>query len=647
MEKNRKKLLVITVALLVAVAAIVLTVILLTSGGDGKPKPTPSDTTAAQTTAAQTTAAQTTAVQTTAGTTACAEHSVDGWTQTKIPTCAEDGVEEGVCSVCGETVERIVPATDEHLSVYYAVLTKPTCVSEGVGCFDCSDCGKRISEESIPATGEHNYDYVVVAEATCTAEGSARYECTACGDILETLVISKKSHDYEDTTVDPVGAEAGYTLHTCRRCGQSYKDGFVEGTVSTSGLEYVVNSDKKSCTVVGIGGCTDRDLYIPNTIDGYIVTGIGDGAFEGNTNLTGLTVSANVASIGERAFANCTGIKYVWFNDYSQLYSVPKWAFFCCTALESLFFGNNSQLFEIGESAFALSGLKDINFGENSALGVIGSAAFAECRSLKSVEIPSSVTEISSFAGCTSLAEITFAEGSILEKIGGFTDCISLKRIVIPAGVRQISSSAFWGCTALAEVVFEENSKLESIEEYGFVSCTSLKSIDIPDAVYWIGDGAFAHSGLISIELPLCLDNLGMDAFNGCSALERVIFDESCPLQEIKTYTFRECVKLKEVALPGSIGIIGQEAFVNCAALEKIVIPASVFEIGKYAFVGTALNEMVFEEPLGWNAYYVRKSGGKSYTMHIGEFDMTDPAVSADTYASYNDYTNSFWQRKG
>ena len=35
-------------------------------------------------------------------------------------------------------------------------------------------------------------------------------------------------HDYEETVIAPTETEQGYTLHTCKRCGDSYKDNYTD-----------------------------------------------------------------------------------------------------------------------------------------------------------------------------------------------------------------------------------------------------------------------------------------------------------------------------------------------------------------------------------------------------------------------------------
>ncbi|MEA5050443.1 MAG: GDSL-type esterase/lipase family protein [Oscillospiraceae bacterium] len=61
---------------------------------------------------------------------ATGQHTVTTWTVKTAATCGKAGVEEGVCTVCGKTIQREIPATGQH-----------TWVSDGQGKDTCSVCG--------------------------------------------------------------------------------------------------------------------------------------------------------------------------------------------------------------------------------------------------------------------------------------------------------------------------------------------------------------------------------------------------------------------------------------------------------------------------------------------------------------------------
>ena len=238
-----------------------------------------------------------------------------------------------------------------------------------------------------------------------------------------------------------------------------------------------------------------------------------------------------------------------------------------------------------------------------------GAAVFQGFTGLTSIVIPDSVISIgvSTFSGCTSLAEITVSpdnknyssvDGVLFNKDGSeliiypkgngrsaytvpdgvtsisgsaFSGCTSLKEIVIPDSVTTIGSSAFEGCTSLSKVKLSNN--LTIIEERTFYDCTSLAEIVIPDSVTEIRS------------------NLDLGAFSGCTSLSKVDLPKN--LTTIESYTFSDCTSLTEITIPDSVTSIDRSAFKGCTSLAEITIPDSVTEIGSSAFSGcTSLSKV-------------------------------------------------------
>ncbi len=85
-------------------------------------------------------------------------------------------------------------------------------------------------------------------EATCFAEGRSAYTyCSNCYAAITQMTVTQSSHDYVN----------GW----CTECGD------VEyGANISTGLAYVMNEDQTGYIVVGIGDCTDTDVYIPTHI---------------------------------------------------------------------------------------------------------------------------------------------------------------------------------------------------------------------------------------------------------------------------------------------------------------------------------------------------------------------------------------------
>lgn len=84
------------------------------------------------------------------------------------------------------------------------------------------------------ASGYQNYyEYAQQydIQATCTKAGLINYYCTLCGR-FDAREIAPLGHNYvEDKRVEPTKTEKGYTVYKCLRCGDSYKDNYVDALI--------------------------------------------------------------------------------------------------------------------------------------------------------------------------------------------------------------------------------------------------------------------------------------------------------------------------------------------------------------------------------------------------------------------------------
>ena len=215
----------------------------------------------------------------------------------------------------------------------------------------------------------------------------------------------------------------------------------------------------------------------------------------------------------------------------------------------------------------------------------IGDYAFSGCRSLTSLVIPDSVTNIGDYAfeGCGSLSSLVLPDGVI--NIGGnaFADCKSLRSVVIPNSVTSIGGGAFGGCKSLHSVVIPDS--VTSIGDYAFSGCSALSSVVIPDSVSCIGNRAFSGcTSLSSLVIPDGVTSVGKYAFYDCSSLSSLVIPDS--VTSIGFYAFRGCSSLSSLVIPDSVTSIGDEAFGYCTSLTSLVISDGVSSIGGGAFWG-------------------------------------------------------------
>ncbi len=357
-------------------------------------------------------------------------------------------------------------------------------------------------------------------------------------------------------------------------------------------------------------------------------TTIGNSAFEQCASLISIDIPANVETIGTAVFWGCSSLTTVTFEKGSQLKTIGGGsssyygAFSYCTALTSIEIPASVET--IGASAFkGCSKLATVTFEKESQLKTIGggsysSGAFSDCTALTSIEIPASVEtiEAAAFKGCSSLATVTFENGSQLKTIGGgssyygaFSDCTALTSIEIPASVETIKASAFKGCSSLATVTFENGSQLKTIEG-GYPS-----------------SGTFADcTALTSIEIPASVETIEAAAFKGCSSLATVTFEKGSQLKTIggggSSYygAFGQLKNLMTVDMSActQVKTIGESAFDGDSELRLFKIGTETPPTcGRDAFSG--INPYsVLKVPSGCADAYKAKSGWNNFASITG-----------------------------
>lgn len=114
-------------------------------------------------------------------------------------------------------------------------------LTNAVGARRPYDSGKTLAGFIYPT---HSHSYTsrseVIKQATCTSSGTEREYCS-CGQYQD-KTIPALGHNYVSKTIAPTLTEQGYTLHTCRRCGNSYKDNYVNPPTKSSDGWYYMNT---------------------------------------------------------------------------------------------------------------------------------------------------------------------------------------------------------------------------------------------------------------------------------------------------------------------------------------------------------------------------------------------------------------------
>ena len=179
------------------------------------------------------------------------EHIFGEWTTTKASTCTDDGMEERVCSGCGEKETRTVHSMGHTVVIDRAVAA--TCTKDGkTEGSHCSVCGKVLKTQKIvKATGHKFGSWITTKTATYTAAGIQTRKCTVCGK-NETKIIAKKSHDLNVTLSNTKYNYDG----KAKKPSVTVKNGtktLVSGTDYTVTYSNNVNIGTATVTVTGIG----------------------------------------------------------------------------------------------------------------------------------------------------------------------------------------------------------------------------------------------------------------------------------------------------------------------------------------------------------------------------------------------------------
>ena len=358
----------------------------------------------------------------------------------------------------------------------------------------------------------------------------------------------------------------------------------------------ITDNENHYVTVVSptFGYYNHREMTIPDVVtnvnDGisYKVTGIGDNAFNGCTDLTSVKIPNSVTSIGDNAFYQCTGLTSVEIPN--SVTSIGDNAFSGCTGLKSLTIGN------LVES--------------------IGYAAFSGCEGLTSLTIPNSVTSIGDQA---------------------FYRCAGLTSVKIPNSVTSIGEYAFSGCTGLTSV--EIPNSVTSIGECAFYQCTGLASVEIPNSVKSIGDNAFSGcSGLTSVEIPNSVTSIGNSAFSGCTGLTSLTIGNS--VTSIGGFAFIGCSSVTSLTIPNSVTSIGDHAFNACKGLTSLTIGNNVDTIKVAAFAdcsGLSMMMVKASEPPTLTDTNVFHGVTTSIPVYVPN-DSLSAYQSADVWSNFTNY---------
>ena len=427
-------------------------------------------------------------------------------------TCTTDGKTEGKhCSVCNETiVAQELVAKLEHTPATDAAVA-PTCTETGLTeGTHCSVCNEIITKQEIVKANGHTWGVWSQTKApNCTEKGEARRDCDVC-DHQEIREVNANGHTESEFVVDIAATiYSEGSQHTyCTVCNSDIQTEVVIPRIVSNGLAYEVSADGTTCTITGIGTCTDTEIGIPDTIDGYKVTAIGENAFGNCSSVTAIALSSEVRDIGQRAFYKCTGINEIRIP--SNVTYIGTQVFLGCENLTTLYYDSSYAPPE-GGTFVKNEGLKKIVFGDNITeipnyicyncdnleeivlsknTKYIGNYAFYYCTSVEKIELPNGLLNTGWYAFYgMNITEIIIPDS--VESINhSFRECGKLEKIVLPVSVISAPGQTFYLCDSLKEVYYTGDEL-----EWSAISIGDSSTILKQATVYYHSDSQPTESG--------------------------------------------------------------------------------------------------------------------------------------------------------
>lgn len=481
---------------------------------------------------------------------------------------------------------------------------------------------------STPCVHTDFSDWETIEDADCYCIGVKSRVCEDCGFVEYDF--QKRVHDFSEWEAESYTCGQSKTeKRTCEECGKTekqtvafthlYEEGVCSlcGDLQTKGLafqEYYDNTyGEIVCKLVGLGDCTDTEIYVPKIYQGFPVISVASEVFYGKTEITYVEYPSTVKVEG--ATVHATG----FYNDEKNWENGGLYCGKHLVAVQEDYQGE----FTIKEGTLTIADL-----------------AFYNCAEITTVKMPDSLLSIG-------------ANGNV------FVECAKLESIDVPKSVNFIGSS-ITNCPNVASInVADENQAYQSIDGVLYTKDGSelllyptgkkTATFSIPNGVTKISMNSFKFpTCLTGVVVPATLETVLVGVFSNCPNLTNFsVSAENARYQSIDGNLYSKDGALMAYAigktdtsflLPSTVKRIISYAFRNACYLEGITISENVTEIGGQAFANCEnLRSLIFENKTGW----VLKRG--DVTQEEISAELLEDSVNALTY--WKEHYNYTWAR--
>jgi len=256
----------------------------------------------------------------------------------------------------------------------------------------------------------------------------------------------------------------------------------------------------------------------------------------------------------------------------------------------------------------------------------IAAQAFFNIATLRTIELPSDVTEIGNQAlahSATGTSQLTNLElPSTLKTLGNsvFQNSSALVELSIPDGVTAVGTSLLVGTTNLQILRVGIDAPALSTNRFfryfyggtaattGGTLPTNLLTVELSGGTSLMISYLEGFTSVQTVFLPTSLTTIGNRAFFGMTGLrqmqvtgaiaqsEKVILPQSATT--LGTAVFQGATNLIHVTLPSALTAIPDNTFNGATSLEEVVTGPSMITIGASAFFNSKLTRFTFSNDL-------------------------------------------------
>ena len=434
----------------------------------------------------------------------------------------------------------------------------------------------------------HSLTQVLIPASVTNIDGSAFERCTGLTDVVfegNSLEFGSGATFYDCTSLKNVffnGTRADWTASR----GSS-------GSVLPAAAQIYYKNDLISSGTCGdnsSGNNTQWKLTKAGTLiitvgTGYTEGGIADFAYGKapwyqdiyDSGIRCLIIGSGIKTIGSYAFADCTDLAEIIVPD--GVISIGDGAFQQNSGAKRVVLPPSTVY--IGHSALRdCSALTSVSLPDSMSNRLFLDM-FEGCTKLKSVDIPSGITDIyeGDLASCPNWTDIYYDNwGRVWNRVvSGVRDSIPdrmnvhFKDNIYDSG--SCGENVTWTLTADGTLTISGTGRISNYSHDNnapWYSCRAyIKRVVIQQGVRAIGDRAFWDcSGLTSVTIPDGVTSIGGDAFSGCAALTTVEIPNG--VTAIGGSTFSNCIRLAKVTIPKSVTSIGKNAFYYCESIADV-----------------------------------------------------------------------------